>query len=350
MRLRDVFASGRIESSEVSPLKKKIIPLILFAVMAVLLLNTGEMQHAVGDGIELCLLTVIPALFPFLLLSNLLMDYLPHMQFPFSRIWAKILRIPEQATSIFFLGLLVGYPLGAKLVSEMVKSGRLSNSDGKRMLCFCSNAGPAFLFGIGMTLFSNLTFCLLMWCIQIFSAVSIAVFTPGTAPASHFSTHIPASKGTDKLPMAVKTMSLICAWVIIFRMIIRLAEIWLLKSFPDGPKCVILGILELTNGCCELKNLTDPAARWVIFSALLAFGGLCVALQTASFTDIRPYLMAKPAQAAIAATLAAFLCPYPIHARLGWAAASIAVMLLSRYGLRAIFPKIATGKRSQLRV
>ena len=65
---------------------------------------------------------------------------------------------------------------------------------------------------------------------------------------------------------------------------------------PVALQVTITGILELSNGCCELTRVSDPLLRFVICSGMLAWGGLCVTLQTysvASGLNIRSYLKGK---------------------------------------------------------
>ena len=99
-------------------------------------------------------------------------------------------------------------------------------------------------------------------------------------------------------------MAMICAWVIVFRILITLMDRWLLWCLSDELQLIISGLLELTNGCCRLQEIQSIASRFVIFSVFLSFGGLCVTMQTAGVIDtmggiLTGYLPAKITQAAI---------------------------------------------------
>lgn len=152
------------------------------------------------------------------------------------------------------------------------------------MLGFCSNAGPAFIFGMLSPLFVNPAAPWLLWGIHIISALITGCLLPGEHCAG---TIAPVSK-TTTLPQAVeravKTMALICGWVITFRIILMFITRWFLWQFPPELQALLSGLLELSNGCVLMKNLPTEGIRFVLSSAVLAFGGLCVWMQTLSVT------------------------------------------------------------------
>jgi hypothetical protein len=119
------------------------------------------------------------------------------------------------------------------------------------------------------------------------------------------------------LAKAIRVMALICGWVIIFRIGLTYATKYLLAGFPSEWQALISGSLELTNGCTLLQDIHDNATLFILFSVLLAFGGLCVTMQTNSVTNsagmkISGYLIAKVCQAIIAGSLASILA-VPIY-------------------------------------
>ena len=57
---------------------------------------------------------------------------------------------------------------------------------------------------------------------------------------------------------------------------------------------IITGILELSNGCILLSELDCVCISFIICSAFIAFGGLCVALQTLSVSGSLKFGMYFP--------------------------------------------------------
>lgn len=228
-------------------------------------------------GVQLCVATAIPALFPFLVISGALVKTIGNAKLPaFS-----LLKLPHQATALVIVGFLGGYPVGARCIAQEVKNGNLSASDGERMLAFCSNAGPAFLFGIGASLFPNIWYCWLLWAIHILSALIVGFLTPRSALSSPILSR-PSKSAANGMIDAVKSMGLICGWIVIFRVVISFCQRWFLWLLPGNYQLLVEGLLEISNGCCDLKDISNIGLRMQLFSIFLGFGGMCVLLQTRS--------------------------------------------------------------------
>ena len=47
----------------------------------------------------------------------------------------------------FIMSVLSGYPMGAKVVGDLKRSGEITLREAKRLMSFCSTSGPAFMAG-----------------------------------------------------------------------------------------------------------------------------------------------------------------------------------------------------------
>lgn len=288
-------------------------------VLALLLLTCGNTAaQGVRDGISLCLASVIPALFPFFVAAQLLTalgaaEVLGRAAGPLFR---RLFGIDGAGAAAFLLGLLGGYPVGAKAAGSLVRQGLLSPEDGARLLTFCNNAGPAFILGIvGGGVFHSPRAGVWLYLLHAASATAVGLLlcraggrkpptVPRTAPA------VPVKKPTASLAAAfieavqsgVRAMAGVCGFVIFFLVLLRLAE-GALGSLPP----LAAGLLELTNG---ILRLTPDRRGFITAAGLLGWGGLSVHGQTAavlggSGVSLRRYLPAKALQGALSALLAA---------------------------------------------
>lgn len=278
--------------------------------MLLLILDGRTALLGMWAGIELCLKTVVPSLFPFFVLSTILTSSLLGTNAGVFGPFFKVCRIPSGAESVFLTGLLGGYPLGARTISDSCHSGQLSREDGKRMLAFCNNAGPAFIFGMAGTMFQEKWIPWALWGIHILGAVFTAlVLPPNRYGAAKVKKAPPAS-----LPAAVRSsigaMANVCAWVVLFRVVIAFLDRWVLWLLPEIGQVLVYGLLELSNGCCALDRIANEGLRVILCSCLLAFGGVCVAMQTVSVAaeiDIGLYLPGKLVQTSFCVLLSCAL-------------------------------------------
>ena len=288
---------------------KKILPGV-FSALGILLLILDSKTALAGarDGIELCLISVIPSIFPFLVLTGILTPAIFGARIPVLRPLSRILGIPAGSEGIFLTGIMGGYPTGAQAVHQAWRQGQLNNEDAKRMLAFCSNAGPSFLFGILGTRFPEIWMPWLLWGIHIVSAVAVAVLMPGKNSTPYTNCPPTSVTLTDSLKKAVATMGCICGWVVVFRVMLAFLDRWLLWLFPLELRVGIYALFELANGCCKVDLIASDGLRFILCSGMLAFGGICVAMQTASVTGelgMGKYVQGKLLQAMISIILSA---------------------------------------------
>ncbi len=254
------------------------------------------------EGVQLSVSVIIPSLFPFIFLSLLCSSTIGSRSLLLLSPVECLCGIPKGAGSLLLLGLMGGYPVGAQIVSHAYVSGSISKKDGERMLGFCSNAGPSFIFGMIGSIFQDIRLCCLLWLTQILSALCVGVLLPGK---SRDSCHITASNKVtpvEALSKAVGAIAKICGWVILFRCLICVLNKRILKNLPSLLSVCVTGILELSNGCVGLGEIGAGLERFVLAGALLAFGGFCVSLQTKSVCkglSLRYYFPGKALQSII---------------------------------------------------
>lgn len=130
---------------------KKIIKLFLFVsiilLIGLLLVYPEICVKMAFYGLNLWFQKMIPTLFPFMVLSGIL------VQTGWSRLIGKslypvvgrIFQIHPQASYAILIGFLCGFPMGAYIVSLLYQKEELTKQEASYLLCFCNNLGPVFL-------------------------------------------------------------------------------------------------------------------------------------------------------------------------------------------------------------
>ncbi len=294
-------------------LKKYVMLIVSVLCMLMMIPLSGKISDGAREGIQLCLHAVIPALFPFFVVSAYLNGQLSDRNFAVLRPIEKICGMPANSGSIFLLGLIGGYPVGAQSIAQWHENGAISTQDANRLLGFCNNAGPAFIFGILSAFFPSQWDLWALWLIQIMSAFFTAMILPRRQTFACKNRDTAPVPFTQALERSVRSILLVCGWVIVFRIIISFYP-----SYPRYIKILLCGITELTNGCMQLNEIASAELRFIAASVFLTFGGFCVHMQSVcAAKDLRlsSYITGKLIQTIISAILAilitmkGFLCP-----------------------------------------
>ncbi len=252
------------------------------ASMVMLVLDSKCAAQAASESIGLCLTTVIPSLFPMMVLSNYL--------------------VPAFGSGgLAVVGILGGFPTGAAAIGQGIRQGLWSAAQGTQWLGICNLCGPGFLFGLagncvghplaGLGLFLVQLEC--AWLISIAWNIRLEGSSGGQVPL------------TQAVSNASRGMVSVCAWVILAGIWVRFFQRWLAPFFPQVVGVVLSGVWELTNGCVALKALESTSLRWMLACGMVSFGGISVALQvgSASGLELGHYLRQKTAMATLALVL-----------------------------------------------
>ena len=261
--------------------KANYLPFILGAVgMLVIILDSKTAVAGVRAGLELCLQTLIPSLFPFFVLSALVTGSLTGISITPMRWLCRICRMPLGSESLLIVGILGGYPVGAGNIAAMYHNGNLSLKDAQRLAVFCNNAGPSFLFGILGAIFPHMGWVWALWCIQITASILTGMCLSGGTTCEIVRSNSKSVSIPDAVSRAVRSMALVCGWIILFRLILTFLNRWFLWLLTDAVRVLMTGILELSNGCLDLSDVTHVEYRFVLAGIMLSLGGISVWMQT----------------------------------------------------------------------
>ena len=301
--------------------------LLLLTVCGVGLLRWSEEVSAVmTQTAGLCIRVLLPSLFPFFVLSSLLISSgivqrcAPRLE-PLTR---ALFGLHGSCAAAVLLGAVGGYPVGAKTVCSLYQQGACEKMDALQALRFCNNAGPAFVMGaVGAGLLGNRQLGILLYGIHLISALLMGViFHDNNGIVKSYSI---TDKETEKMPLiscflqavtgSFSAFLNVCAFVLLFSVIMcLLGQLPLLSRLAPLSHGLLCGLLELTSGTAALASADLP--RRVLLAALsflCGWGGLSVQLQTVSFLreaglPCREYLRFKLLHGVLSALLAFLLC------------------------------------------
>lgn len=316
-------------------LKRNIFSLVFLAFTFGILIFSNSNLSAVKYGLSLWVTSVIPSLFPFLVATELLMhtNIINQLGFIFNKFMKPIFNIRGEGSFAFIMGIISGYPVGAKIAANFRQNNICSKEECERLLSFTNNSGPLFVIGtVGILMFKNTTIGILLFITHLLSSISVGMvfrFWKKNKNSDNFKQNLSHTITTKKnvslynlgevlaesITSATSTILLIGGFIVLFSSIISI-----LKSSGVLSNCVLFitpifnllnidtsfclplisGFIEITNGIASISNIAcKKLSINIILSAfLLGFGGISVLLQVLSITSktdlsIKPYIIGK---------------------------------------------------------
>lgn len=252
-----------------------------FLAGVLLLFFSSVTKQGIKAGLEICAETLIPSLFPFLCLANIIMLKKDNKAGILEKLFSRIFKLEPALAKVFLFSLIGGYPLGAVMTAELYKNGKISKSHAQRASLFCFCSGPAFcISAVGENMCSNK-----MQGIYLFISCALSSIIMGLIlRISKKKAENTSAKRTDEekgdfnlaMEKSINSMLSMCAWVIIAS-----AFVYLIKISPLNftLKKSLICVLEVTNACSEVKR--SP----VLLAGVLSFGGISVFLQIKKYLD-----------------------------------------------------------------
>ena len=304
-----------------------ILLLLLF-----LLCFPKEAIDAAREGMGLWLNTLIPTLLPFLILTGVLIrtGAADGLLKPLRPVWNHVFGISSSGAYALLLGLLCGYPMGAKLSSDLYGCGRISKREAEYLLTFTSHASPVFLntYLLQFCLEGKISSARVYGVLLASAALTMVFFrfvvyrnrtrTPEASdrPAD---THNPkkepfppGSLGTmldASIMNGFETLTRLGGYILLFSILgACIRHYWAFGALSGN---LLTGSMELTTGLHALAGSELSLSGRYLFSTVLnAFGGVCILAQTKSLLhrelSVLPYFLAKCLNALFAAVLILF--------------------------------------------
>ncbi|MCI5595599.1 MAG: hypothetical protein MR380_02590 [Lachnospiraceae bacterium] len=289
-------------------MKKKFFSLILLSLFFLFLIFPETVQAGAKEGLALWYNTMIPILFPFILISNLLIatDSVRYFTYPIIPLlrWFPYLN-PYYFYALIF-GWFCGYPMGAKSIADLLRTGKITKQEANFLLPAVNQASPMFLIGyLGIHIFEKSysfgQILLIIYGPVLFFLISgLFLFNPSKNErilAPSYKKNSMSLSMEHTIISSFQIMVNIGVYMMIFTILMRL----LLLLLPESPLLTLfIGFLEMSTGIAWIHHLSflTPFVKGSLIFALTAFGGFCTMAQTYSVTEglhlsIPFYLVAK---------------------------------------------------------
>lgn len=249
-----------------------LLPPAMLVLLTFFLLHIPAVVGGVQSGMATAALSVLPALFFFAVAADLTIS-----------LTGGALRPLSPKASVFLLGALCGFPVGAIVCERMCASGALDRRDAERLLPFVNNASPAFLLGAVGSLFGDRRIGVLLFLSQL-AAASILCLPRRIKTQSDTVNAVPpppADAFFDAVDRSVQSMLRVMALICLFSAILAVLRCYI----PNNTVFAALALLlEIGNGAARSAELfgTSPCAAVTLCAFGCGFSGICVHMQVLS--------------------------------------------------------------------
>ena len=302
----DFMSTEAIRKRAVSGL---IFPSFLILICLLSTTLSDELSGYVKSGMELAALVIIPSVFPFMILSDLIactVDFSAMGRF--GCIFKRLFSVSSVALGATVIGMLAGFPIGARMVAELYRRGSISRRDAEVIAAVASTPSLAFtVSGVGAAMLGDVRLGVVLYLSVILSAVITGVFIRGDLSQC------------GALPLRPRRFDLFASIESATRSSLGIIGVVTAFSVVAGlvrdflgslPAAFILPFLELGGAASFIASASiDERLRVALIGFSLGFSGLSVHLQirgALADTDIgyRRFLFMKLAEGALTAAIA----------------------------------------------
>lgn len=259
------------------------------------------------SGINLILFTVIPAIFPFLIITSIMnetnsTDFLSELAYPFIK---RILGLSKNSGYVIIIGFLCGYPIAAKLCSDLVNDNKITLAEGNYLLTFINNASPSFIISYIATnlMHSSISSYKLIICIYLPSFITAIIFNPYfrhkqnifSSTCDNLKTNTKPFNFENIIISCIKSIVKISGYILVFSIVCEFT-----KLIPNNYLHVLIcSFFEITTGAHQICIQTfNSKIKYSLLVPLTAFGGLSSLFQVKSVIfnsalNIKYYILGK---------------------------------------------------------
>lgn len=302
--------------------------LIILIFSAFMIINPREAVIAAADGVNLWATAVFPALFPFFVVAELLINlrFVNFLGVLLEPVMRPFFRLPGCSSLVVVMGFTSGFPMGAILTRKLYDDKMLTAGEAERLACFTNNSSPLFIIGaVGVGMFNLPWMGYLLAAAHYLSNLIIGLllrFRPESTPANqHIPDHLfreacrelynyegkPPAPGKllgDAIRTAITNVMAVGGFIILFAVIARMLTVWGLMesialsltklmavfnlSYPVAYG-ISTGLFEITIGSRTIAAAqADMLPKILSVSALLAFSGFSIIAQIMSILAHTP--------------------------------------------------------------
>lgn len=306
-------------------MKKKLYSLLILTVLLFtifyIFINSNTINNAIYFSYELFIKNIFPSLFPMFIISYILVEIgIPNVLASiFCKVFNKLFLVKSQASFVFFMSLLTGFPSSAKYIDMLIEKNKIDQNDASKILTFTFFSNPLFIVNtVGIMFFNNVNIGFIIFISHIIGNVCVGIIFRNYNKITSY--EIKSIKESIKdlvykinssnfftiflngIKDAINTMILIFGIIISFQIIISILNI----------NIFFKGIIEMTTGLKLISYNNNLYIKIFLSTFFISFGGLCIHTQIMNILNKKrvkylPFILARIIHGIISSIIAIIL-------------------------------------------
>lgn len=289
---------NKSKTKKINYLEIIYITLILSIILLLVILPKASIS-SFYDGLEVWATKILPSLLPFFILTQLLSStpIIPYLEKKISPITQKLYGVGGSSGYIYIMSIISGYPVGAKITSDLYESNKISRNEAISITSFTSTSGPLFILGtVAVGMLGNIKIGLIILISHYIGALlNGLIYRCRKNIPTNNAIAIQSLNTSNIIWSSIQSVLNIGAYVSLFYMIINLlltlnifsplakilSHIGISKDITYG---VLSGLIEVTTGQLLLTegNLSIKLIA-ILSTFIISFGGLSIHAQAYSY-------------------------------------------------------------------
>ena len=307
-------------------MKKKIYSLIVLFCLSFVIFFIFTNSSIINDSIffsyELFIKNIFPSLFPMFIISYILVEIgIPEFLCSiFYKLFNKLFLVKSDASFVFFMSMLTGFPSSAKYIDMLIEKNRIDSHDASKILIFTFFSNPLFIVNtVGIMFLGNINLGFIILVSHITGNILVGLLFRNYNKTNSTDI-IDARKGIkvlinkinttsffsvflNSIKDAINTMILIFGIIVTFQIIISILPC----------NMFFKGIIEMTTGLRLISIYDNLYFKVFLSTFFISFGGLCIHTQIMNILNKKrvrylPFLFARIIHGIISAVMSIILC------------------------------------------
>ena len=296
---------------------------LCFALLFLFLRDSDVCFSEMKRGLSVCAGVLVPTLFPYMMISEMLVraDLGGYLEKLLEKPMRRIFGIGGSGAGALALGILCGFPIGAKTAAALYSRGELTKKECEGLLAFCSYpSAPFVIFAVGKNLLGNASLGLFLYAVNLATGLLFGAVSGSKRRACDTQRALPKAVGsqhffkifTDSVASAAGAVISVCALVTFFTCAVGcLSAVDCINNAPVL-KALLFSFFELTSGAAACATLTSRPLAAILTAAAVGWSGVSVLMQIYSSClsesgspSLLPYISSRALSSVVCASATA---------------------------------------------